>query len=64
MLRMGFFEKGQPYEEKELSIAIVGSRYPTTYGFEISKKVRKRAGSARRTDCKWTRKGHRWDGSP
>lgn len=40
MLRMGFF-KGQPYEEKELSIAIVGSRYPTTYGFEISKKFAK-----------------------
>ena len=37
----GIFQKGQPYEEKELSIAIVGSRYPTTYGFEISKKFAK-----------------------
>ena len=35
------FSKGQPYEEKELSIAIVGSRYPTTYGFEISKSSQK-----------------------
>ena len=35
------FQKGQPYEEKELSIAIVGSRFPTTYGFEISKKFAK-----------------------
>ncbi len=33
----GIFQKGQPYEEKELSIAIVGSRYPTTYGLEITK---------------------------
>ena len=37
----GIFQKGQPYEEKELSIAIVGSRFPTTYGFEISKKFAK-----------------------
>ena len=39
----GIFQKGQPYEEKELSIAIVGSRYPTTYGFEIYKKVRQKS---------------------
>lgn len=37
----GIFQKGQPYEEKELSIAIVGSRYPTTYGLEISKMFAK-----------------------
>lgn len=37
----GIFQKGQPYEEKELAIAIVGSRYPTTYGIEISKMFAK-----------------------
>lgn len=37
----GIFQKGQPYQEKELSIAIVGSRYPTTYGLEISKQFAK-----------------------
>ena len=36
----GIFQKSA-YEEKELSIAIVGSRYPTTYGFEISKSSQK-----------------------
>lgn len=32
------FQKGQAYKERFLTIAIVGSRYPTAYGFEIAKK--------------------------
>lgn len=42
----GIFQKGQPYEEKELSIAIVGSRYPTTYGLEITKMFAKELAKA------------------
>lgn len=34
----GIFHKGRPYEEKPLSIAVVGSRDPTAYGREISRK--------------------------
>lgn len=34
----GIFQKGCSYEEKALSIAIVGSRFPTAYGIEISRK--------------------------
>lgn len=33
----GIFHKGRPYTEKALSIAIVGSRFPTAYGREISR---------------------------
>lgn len=35
------FQKGQVYQEKFLIIAIVGSRYPTSYGLELSKKFSK-----------------------
>lgn len=33
----GIFQKGQPWQEKDLVIAIVGSRHPDRYGLEIAR---------------------------
>ena len=40
-----FFQKGQPYKEKSLNIAIVGTMFPTSYGIEIARRFAKELAS-------------------
>lgn len=63
MLRMGFFKKVSHMKKRTVN-SNRWIKISDNLWIRNLKKVRKRAGSARRTDCKWTRKGRRWDGSP
>lgn len=37
----GIFKKGRSYKERDLVVAIVGSRHPTAYGFEMASRLSK-----------------------